>query len=131
MQLGKFTVKDVKRIFGEPKEISHPEDEYDNSIESRLLYSYDNEPQIIIVKKSGIVIEIWGGDFSTFKEAKEKYGNDFYEIEFTKKGCVFKDYKEKENPIYPLNIAYPQYGFYFYVTKGDYANVYYVAKCGE
>lgn len=132
LQLGKSTEKDVRRIFGKPKEIARAEDEYDNPIESKLDYIYDNEPQIIIDKKSKIVIEIWGGDFSTFEEAKEKYGDDFYEVAFTKKGCVFKEYEEKPDRKFPLDIAYPQKGFYFYLNeKYEVTQIYYVAKCDE
>ncbi len=48
--MGKSTEKDVRRIFGKPKEIGHPEDGKDNPIESKLDYIYDDEPQIIIDK---------------------------------------------------------------------------------
>ncbi len=131
LQLGKSTVKDVRRIFGEPKTICHPEDEFDNPVVSQIDYVYENEAQIIFDKKSGIVREVWGGDFSTFKEAVEKYGNDFYETEFTKKGCVFKEYKEKKDREYPFTLAYPQNGFYFYVNdKDEVTAIYYVDKCG-
>lgn len=130
LRLGKSTVKDVRRLFGKPKYIIHPEDEYDNPVESRLDYIYENQPQIIIDKKTGTVIEIWGGDFSTFNEAVEKYGNGFYEVEFTKKGCVFKEYKEKPNRQYPLSIAYPQHGFYFHLDAGKQVlATYHVNKC--
>ena len=131
LRLGKSTVKDVKRLFGTPKYIINPEDEIDNPIESRLDYIYENEAQIIIDKKSGIVIEVWGGDFSTFDEATEKYGNDFYEVEFPEKGgCVFKKYLEKQNRQYPLSIAYPQFGFYFLLNaEKEVLAVYYVDKC--
>jgi hypothetical protein len=130
LQLGKSTVADVRRIFGEPKYIIHPEDEYDNPIETRLDYVYDGSPQIIIDKKSKIVVEIWGGDFSTLREATAKYGNDFYELEFTEKGCVFKEYEEQRNRQYPLYLAYPQYGFYFCLNEeNDVLVISYVAKC--
>ncbi len=136
LQLGKSTVKDIIRIFGEPKRIGNPEDEYDNPIESQLDYIYEidnktGEPaQIIFDKKSWIVREVWGGDFSTFKEAIEKHGDDYFEVEFTEKGCSFKEYKEKQDRKFPLNIAYPQKGFYFYLNnKYEVTNIYYVDKC--
>ncbi len=134
LQPGKSTEKDVRRIFGTPKEIIHPEDGEDNPIESKLDYVYEEEPQIIIDKKSGIVEEIWGGnDVFTFKEIIGKYGNDFYEIEFKKKGCIFKefkDFKDKKSNDYPIYFAYPQNGFYFAVDqKNDLVAFQYVAKC--
>lgn len=130
LKLGKSTEKDVKRIFGSPKYITNPEDEYDNPVESKLDYIYKNEPQIIIDKKTGIVTEIWGGDFSTFDEAIEKYRKDFYEIEFTEKGCNFKTYDETQNKKDRLNIAYPQYGFYFFLNpKNEVLAIYYTDKC--
>lgn len=133
LQPGKSTLEDVKRIFGKPKMIIHPEDGEDNPIESRLDYVYENEPQTIIDKKSGIVLEIWGGNnFSNLSEAIEQNGNDFYKVEFTKKGCIFKEYKKDEKADYPLYLSYPQKGFYFAVNKNDEVVVmYYVAKCGD
>lgn len=131
LQAGKSTARDVERILGKPKYVADVTDDFDYSLGEQR-YVYENYLQIYVNEKSGIVLLIQSEDFSTFAEAVEKYGKDFYQMELKKKKCVFKQYDEKNERPYPLYIAYPQYGFYFSLrADNSVMAIYYTEKCGE
>jgi hypothetical protein len=61
---GKSTKADVKRAFGKPVWVGHPEDEYDNPVENMIDYEYENvggfegRMAIWMKRRSGVITDI-------------------------------------------------------------------------
>ena len=142
--LGKSKKAAVLRVFGKPKLIVHPEDEYDNPVESLIDYVYENvggfdgRTEIIMRARTGVVIAVWlSPPYQRpflLDRALEKYGNEYIRRESGLGPCPtakeIREYKPPPVEEYPVFFVYPQKGVYFAVDQDKkVAAIYYEAKC--
>ncbi|MEA2559836.1 MAG: hypothetical protein QOH06_1340 [Acidobacteriota bacterium] len=133
--IGRSRSADVLRVLGKPMWTGHPEDEYDNPVESLLSYEYKNpagfDGRITAVMKasSGKLIEVYVNptDSIPLSTILERYGTDYVERDSELGPCPtaeeLRTYEPSREPGYPYPrfLVYPQKGMYVSLSSPSWA----------
>jgi hypothetical protein len=144
LKLGKSTKADVKRTFGKPAWVGHPEDEYDNPVENMIAYEYEKaggfegRTAIWMKRHSGVITEIilYPSDTKplSWQKILNEFGSDYIERESSLGPCpTTKDlhrFKPSQRREYPIFFVYKQKGLYVSVNESNNVQeIVYMERC--
>lgn len=136
LQLGKATESEVMKILGEPKEQSHPFNEYRSTKDEWTFYyentkDFDGRINFLFDFRSKILKEVWLHPNEekplTIEKANSIYGDDYFVRGVGKNICSSNKLTKIE---YPFTIVYPKKGIFLWVREGSLVDdIFYIAEC--
>jgi hypothetical protein len=128
--LGKSKKADLLDLFGKPRDVAHPEDEYDNPVITLIAFGYENLADIpgrtvfTMKKRTGIVtsIELYPSENNkiSFQRVIEIYGRNFIRRDESLGPCLtakeIKQYGQLSSTDYPAFLIYPHRGMVIHMN---------------